>query len=257
MPKRGHPGQYGVEVPQSSYLDPQMISRMANEIFHELPLPPGTPEMATDSKLLNPTAFGGASGVPPVPGPLQLEPLPGQIHTYQDSATFEAFDPASHLYLGETGVPDLSQLAFGVLGAMGDEVGLNRLYFLPDAAGAQSQPAARTGNAGFAGRGEQAAFEQSRSPDRARGDLHASSIEEGYALPGIRSRDSARFDVYKVRSDFPVLQQQVNGKPLVWLDNAATTQKPQCVIDALKHYYENDNSNVHRGAHTQIGRAHV
>ena len=45
MPKRGHPGQYGVEVPQSSYLDPQMISRMANEIFHELPLPAGTPEM--------------------------------------------------------------------------------------------------------------------------------------------------------------------------------------------------------------------
>ena len=61
--------------------------------------------------------------------------------------------------------------------------------------------------------------------------------------------------MYQVRSDFPVLQQQVNGKPLVWLDNAATTQKPQCVIDALKHYYENDNSNVHRGAHTLAARA--
>jgi cysteine desulfurase/selenocysteine lyase len=61
--------------------------------------------------------------------------------------------------------------------------------------------------------------------------------------------------VYKVRNDFPVLQQQVNGKPLVWLDNAATTQKPQCVIDALKHYYEHDNSNVHRGAHALAARA--
>ena len=57
------------------------------------------------------------------------------------------------------------------------------------------------------------------------------------------------------RSDFPALHQQVNGRPLVWLDNAATTQKPQVVIDALTHYYEHDNSNVHRGAHTLAARA--
>ena len=255
MPKRGHPGQYGVEVPQSSYLDPQMISRMANEIFHEVPLPAGTPELAADSKLLNPTAFGVASGIPPLPGPLQLEPLPGQIHTYQDSGTFEAYDPASHLYLGETGVPDLSQLAFGVLGAIGDEVGLNRLYFLRDAPGLQNQHAARAATTGLAERDKNAPGEHARLPKKAGGDLHTPSIEEGYALPGVRTRDSARFDVYKVRNDFPVLQQQVNGKPLIWLDNAATTQKPQCVIDALKHYYEHDNSNVHRGAHTLAARA--
>jgi cysteine desulfurase/selenocysteine lyase len=63
------------------------------------------------------------------------------------------------------------------------------------------------------------------------------------------------FDVYAVRRDFPILHQTVNGKPLIWLDNAATTQKPQAVIDALSHYYENDNSNVHRGAHTLAARA--
>ena len=63
------------------------------------------------------------------------------------------------------------------------------------------------------------------------------------------------FDVEKVRADFPVLQQQVNGHPLVYLDNAATTQKPQAVIDALVHYYTHDNSNVHRGAHTLSDRA--
>jgi cysteine desulfurase/selenocysteine lyase len=50
-----------------------------------------------------------------------------------------------------------------------------------------------------------------------------------------------------VRADFPALQQQVNGRPLVYLDNAATTQKPQVVIDALSHFYEHDNANVHRG----------
>jgi cysteine desulfurase/selenocysteine lyase len=53
-----------------------------------------------------------------------------------------------------------------------------------------------------------------------------------------------------VRGDFPILKRRVNGHPLVWLDNAATTQKPQCVLDALADYYSRYNSNVHRGAHT-------
>jgi cysteine desulfurase/selenocysteine lyase len=58
------------------------------------------------------------------------------------------------------------------------------------------------------------------------------------------------FDVAKIREDFPVLKQTVNGKPLVYLDNAATSQKPQAVIDALVRYYTTENSNVHRGIHT-------
>ncbi|RBW41701.1 cysteine desulfurase CsdA [Psychromonas sp. B3M02] len=57
------------------------------------------------------------------------------------------------------------------------------------------------------------------------------------------------FDVLAIREQFPILKRQVNGKPLVYLDNAATTQKPQCVIDAMVDYYSNSNSNVHRGAH--------
>jgi cysteine desulfurase/selenocysteine lyase len=63
------------------------------------------------------------------------------------------------------------------------------------------------------------------------------------------------FDVAKVRADFPILAQQINGHPLVYLDNAATTQKPRQVIDAISHYYLHDNSNVHRGAHTLSDRA--
>jgi len=58
-----------------------------------------------------------------------------------------------------------------------------------------------------------------------------------------------RFDVMGVRAQFPILSRQLQGKPLVYLDNAATTQKPQCVIDALVDYYSHCNSNVHRGAH--------
>lgn len=58
-----------------------------------------------------------------------------------------------------------------------------------------------------------------------------------------------------IRAQFPALHQDVNGKPLVYLDNGATTQKPQCVIDALSDYYRLNNSNVHRGAHTLSDRA--
>ena len=61
---------------------------------------------------------------------------------------------------------------------------------------------------------------------------------------------SSGFDPERVRSDFPVLQQQVNGKPLVYLDNGATSQKPQAVIDELVRYYTTENANVHRGVHT-------
>ncbi|MGB7087836.1 MAG: SufS family cysteine desulfurase [Phormidesmis sp.] len=59
----------------------------------------------------------------------------------------------------------------------------------------------------------------------------------------------------EVRADFPILQQRVNGQPLIYFDNAATSQKPQAVIDAMVHYYQTDNANVHRGVHTLSGRA--
>ena len=58
------------------------------------------------------------------------------------------------------------------------------------------------------------------------------------------------YDVNEIRKDFPILQRKVHGKPLVYLDNAATTQKPRSVIDALVHYYEHYNANIHRGLHT-------
>ncbi len=66
---------------------------------------------------------------------------------------------------------------------------------------------------------------------------------------------SAGLDVARVRADFPILRQLVRGKPLVYLDNAATTQKPAAVIETLDHYYRFDNANIHRGVHTLSERA--
>ena len=58
------------------------------------------------------------------------------------------------------------------------------------------------------------------------------------------------FDVQKIRLDFPILSKEVNGHPLVYFDNAATSQKPQIVIDSIVDYYSNYNANIHRGVHT-------
>jgi cysteine desulfurase/selenocysteine lyase len=84
----------------------------------------------------------------------------------------------------------------------------------------------------------------------------------GASDPAAYARDDAvhsygarPLDVDAVRRDFPVLHQKVHGRPLIWLDNAATTQKPQSVIDTLSRFYANDNSNIHRGAHTLAARA--
>jgi cysteine desulfurase / selenocysteine lyase len=63
------------------------------------------------------------------------------------------------------------------------------------------------------------------------------------------------WNVEAIRRDFPVLQQRVHGVPLAYLDNAATAQKPQAVIEALAHYYSNEYANVHRAVHTLAARA--
>jgi cysteine desulfurase/selenocysteine lyase len=72
---------------------------------------------------------------------------------------------------------------------------------------------------------------------------------------GMRPVAGKSFDVEQVRADFPILQQEVHGKPLVYLDNAATSQKPRAVIDAIANYYLTDNANIHRGVHLLSERA--
>ena len=76
----------------------------------------------------------------------------------------------------------------------------------------------------------------------------------------VREADSYRgvswkLDVEKIRADFPILREKIYGKPLVYLDSAATTQKPQVVIDSINHYYTSDNSNIHRGVYLLSQRA--
>ena len=72
---------------------------------------------------------------------------------------------------------------------------------------------------------------------------------------GLPRQPRPQYDLHAVRRDFPILSERVDGKQLVWFDNAATTQKPRAVIDRLSYFYEHENSNIHRAAHTLAARA--
>jgi cysteine desulfurase/selenocysteine lyase len=81
-------------------------------------------------------------------------------------------------------------------------------------------------------------------------------LEASHAHTGARQPvGHPAFDVPTIRRDFPILQERVHGRPLVWFDNAATTQKPSVVIDRLSHFYRHENSNIHRAAHELAARA--
>lgn len=106
---------------------------------------------------------------------------------------------------------------------------------------------------------KQQADEASRKidvPTSLQGDLVS---KDGYEKVKAETRNDSIIigskTLSQIRSDFPILSEKINGNNLVWLDNGATTQRPQVVIDRLKYYYEHENSNVHRGAHTLAARS--
>jgi cysteine desulfurase/selenocysteine lyase len=91
-------------------------------------------------------------------------------------------------------------------------------------------------------------------PTPSKADRPAAAAISPSLLPDLQL-PRRQFDVDSVRRDFPILQERVNGKPLIWLDNAATTQKPRSVIDRISYFYEHENSNIHRAAHELAARA--
>jgi cysteine desulfurase/selenocysteine lyase len=104
--------------------------------------------------------------------------------------------------------------------------------------------------------------ELSRTPATAASAPPPNSSAPSFYFLDTRTADPARlaarhpaFDVHTIRRDFPILQERVHGRPLVWFDNAATTQKPAVVIDRLSHFYRRENSNIHRAAHELAARA--
>ena len=249
--------------------DEATLARLAGEFFRALPgspVPASTPGPAPSPT--SPAASGLSSGEPVVPA-LQALPAPPASPTGTENVSLAP----------EFGAPEAYAAALPTVAPISSPAGVpgSPYYFLSEATAqttAQQVPALPPGAADnhvvahpFELPGDVAlrrvlgelAGERTapaRAPHPPAGDSRFYFIDLPAAVPN--QADASRFpafDVHAVRRDFPILGERVNGKPLVWFDNAATTQKPQAVIDRLVQFYQHENSNIHRAAHELAARA--
>ncbi|MEG3002215.1 MAG: aminotransferase class V-fold PLP-dependent enzyme, partial [Comamonas sp.] len=178
-----------------------------------------------------------------------------------DAATLRPSAPAAAPQTGSTGsshpgLDALSQQAVAALGSPGPAQGTPFVPGIP--AGLLAAPAAPS--AALPGSSQAAApqfyfVDAVQLPSGFVTPAKPHPHGEQAATPQSQADRHPGFDVNAVRRDFPILQERINGKQLVWLDNAATTHKPRQVIERIAHFYAHENSNIHRAAHTLAARA--
>jgi cysteine desulfurase / selenocysteine lyase len=225
-------------------ISPDLIARMASRIYNEEPQINGTaaPEVAMPEMPSIPTSPGMI--------PTDLGILPFSLSSVPHAGEVPGISRFAPL-ISAPGMPPLSSA----------NAPANTGFSFPSVAPPMSPdvgtvpPASSEGLSGlsafvakirqshFMGRDQQLEFARHGGPERA---SDSSAILTTGARP---------LDIPAIREDFPILRQKVHGKPIAWLDNAATTQKPQSVIDAISRFYQEDYSNIHRGAHTLAARA--
>jgi len=266
-PKMASALAIGREASETGHLDVAELSRIANEIYAqgfpagspfaggapEIPSTDSFPEAKVPSSLpgagVTPTAYiptfspvvsdgialGGAS--PTLPGLPVAAPMPGdaQIGHLQQAPGLAEQLQVSSLVVG-IDIPQGDELAsllsgFGIGSA--SSIGFPANTAVPSSAGSSAIPASGSG-----------------SPYYFLGGHHSPQTN-GAIAPSAHPQ----FDANLIRKDFPILRELVNGRPLIWFDNAATTQKPQSVIDRVSYFYEHENSNIHRAAHELAARA--
>ena len=255
--------------PGTSPFDPTVIMRLANEFLRQIPAPPEQAANAKSTKdvprLPDPSATDGIS--PPVAGGSSMN-LSGfktlsfghsirydQAHITKtprgvsgDQGSLHFADAVQHLLKQTQTV--MPRILAGV-GMPFHSEGLSGPETVSDHRTAPGIPAAPSG------------FDQQslKSEEQQRYYFCPADLPPPHyyfateSQPEVRGRLPDVLNVQSIRRDFPNLHQNVHGKPLIWMDNAATTQKPQSVIDAVSNFYRRDNSNVHRGAHTLAARA--
>ncbi len=257
------------------------IQRLASAFFggstpeSGLPLAPAVPSGAlavpsgalmglpTGLALANPgpSALGGGGApsaltLPPVPGPLKSPPLatapPPKEADLRAIPTLmsENFGTPSVIALAQSpqgSTPYFMDLAGPPAGATAAGAGPLPASGASVPSGPRLEPQVPLG-AAEGGESVSSAGQVPAAPG-------ASTYEFRPALVPDLGSVARPFDPNAVKRDFPILQERVHGRPLIWLDNAATTQKPQAVIDRLSFYYEHENSNVHRAAHTLAARS--
>ncbi len=269
--------------------DAELLQGLANELFKQEPQAQASqfqPGAETTGKLpvAPPAGVSGideleAGKVPAVPGPstaaslphFNMPALPGLALTdFTQTAAFtgdtpfyflapqapQAKAPAADnqpapvaqgqppILNSRFTLPPVQDLTFEDFTRPPNGAGNAALYFMDEAFRNAGVSADTRKQAGGGGEQLKDAFKQARE-----------DVAPRQAQPAKLASAPGMFDVYSVRRDFPILQTRVHGKPLVWLDNGATSQKPQAVIDRLAHFYTHENSNVHRAAHTLAGRS--
>ena len=240
-------------------ISPDLIARMASRIYNEKPQADAAPP------------FGVAPPDPPMaPSAAQMPSAPQAIPEHMGSMPFSftsipqaapsmpesAAAPFEAVRAGST-VPQFASFPFATTPTESS----TRAFMpsVPEGAAmpgvATNPPVSSDSSAGIAAFVAQ--IRQTHVPGRESWiERSGQSGPQPHVLRHVGESPTSRaLDIPAIREDFPILRQKVNGRPLVWMDNAATTQKPQSVIDALKQFYENDYSNIHRGAHTLAARA--
>lgn len=244
----------GRQASQTGHLDVAELSRMVNEIYAE-GFPAGSPigqqadipsndslsHIASDSVLPNsgastgqaknpiemptPAIFSGTPSVVPPSATLAKPDIQslGALQLQYASSPFATNDIALEQLLGGFDNPYENELKNLLGGASSSHAGINSV-----------------------GSGKAAT---NVSPYYF---LQDSPFNQTSPLPAVAHPP---FDANLVRKDFPILRELVNGRPLIWFDNAATTQKPQAVIDRISYFYQHENSNIHRAAHELAARA--
>jgi cysteine desulfurase / selenocysteine lyase len=240
FPMANDPG-FGLDPDVAGLADEQFIQQLANQFFKSPPVPPATAAGAPGSSAIGVPGSVAGSGISPSAG-------------HQGNGV-DLKDP-------QTSLPDPHFAGTG--------------HVPPAVAGSGRSPS----YVDPLGKGDRGGFQHGGSPGSVGGGLQRQtgamgagqlpfSTDPGYyflgekspfvrehaVLPAHAALPTPPYDVNQVRRDFPILHQHVNGRPLVWLDNAATTQKPQMVIDRISHYYSHDNSNIHRAAHELAARS--
>src|SRR5471030_2426006 len=242
--------------PASLLPDEATLNRLAGEFFARLPGLDKSPSLGGSGSVLD-AAPRYANRPPPQPGPSFAAIAPGVATAQVPPVTPPLEVP---LAPAPASVPTPRASAISAP---------SPYYFV---GGAHGYPAANTNLDGLARQGQGNAGDHDlrgrfavpeRAPVRQLPVTPAGSQPEFYFQTVLPARQEAKehhqtpaaFDVHAVRRDFPVLSERVKGKQLAWFDNAATTHKPQSVIDRIAYFYAHENSNIHRAAHELAARA--
>ncbi|MDM0066441.1 family 2A encapsulin nanocompartment cargo protein cysteine desulfurase [Variovorax sp. J31P207] len=262
--------------------DPAVLARMASQLFAALPgqaEPPGVQAPSQlappGSPLASPAGFGPSVPGTPIPqgqlpgsnlipaSPTQVLSLGNRAPALQPHAQAGNGVPENLLGALPAYEPRLGGAVLGVPEALAATPAQSSpFYFLGDSYGQPSEGVQGLPGAKPPGPPVPAA-EASAQPQYYFVD--SVRLTSGYVtpakpsphgdVPAVAAGQRQPFDVHAVRRDFPILQERVNGRQLVWFDNAATTHKPQSVIDRISYFYEHENSNIHRAAHELAARA--